>query len=213
MTNKNEDSGMIDEDFISEPQSSPQTQGDEYSYDLKIPKDRVAVLIGKDGETKKQLEEASKTKLNVDSAEGDVKILGKDALLLFQTREIIRAIGRGFNPDIALLLLKQDFIFELINLHDFVKGKNHLLRVKGRIIGSEGKSRKTIEGLTDAYISVYGKTVGIIGDMEAVQEARKAIEALLTGSTHSSVYASLERYKREIKGRATMLIETKNSKD
>ena len=34
----------------------------EYSYELKIPKDRVAVLIGKDGEVKKSIEEDTKSK-------------------------------------------------------------------------------------------------------------------------------------------------------
>lgn len=180
---------------------------DDYSYELKIPKDRVAVLIGTEGEMKNQLEEATETKLDIDSQEGEVKIVGSDALKLYQTREIVRAIGRGFNPDIAMLLLKQDYIFELINLMDFVKGKNHLLRVKGRIIGTEGKSRKTIEMLTETHVSVYGKTVGVIGLMEGVQEARKAIEALLSGSSHANVYKGLERFRREQRRMKAMMEE------
>ena len=35
---------------------------EEYGYGLKIPKERIAVLIGTDGETKKQIEESTKTK-------------------------------------------------------------------------------------------------------------------------------------------------------
>ena len=65
----------------------------EYSYELKIPKDRVAVLIGKNGEIKKQLEEHTKTKIKVDSEEGDVFVMGEDAILLFSVREIIKAIS------------------------------------------------------------------------------------------------------------------------
>ena len=171
----------------------------EYSYQIKIPKDRVAVLIGKKGEVKKQLEELTKIKIDVDSKECEVSISGEDALSLFSVKEIIKAICRGFNPDIAKLLLKQDYAFELININDFVRSKNHMIRIKGRVIGSEGKSRKTIEELTDADICVYGKTIGIIGFSENAALARRAVESLLAGSPHSSVYRWLEKKRREAK--------------
>ena len=82
--------------------SKNQEKDEEFSYELKIPKERVAVLIGKKGEIKKQIEQATNTKLKIDSKEGDVEISGEDALKLYATREIIRAIGRGFNPEIAM---------------------------------------------------------------------------------------------------------------
>ena len=93
----------------------------EYSYDLKIPKERIAVLIGKSGEVKKALEETTNTRIDIDSHEGDVTVRGEDPLTLFSVRDIIRAIARGFNPEIAQLLLKQDYMFELVELRDFVK--------------------------------------------------------------------------------------------
>lgn len=176
----------------------------EYSYQIKIPKDRVAVLIGKKGEVKKELEELTKIKIDVDSKECEVSIIGEDALSLFSVKEIIKAICRGFNPDIAKLLLKQDYAFDLININDFVRSKNHMIRIKGRVIGSEGKSRKTIEELTDTDICVYGKTIGIIGFSENVALARRAVESLLSGSPHSSVYRWLEKKRREAK-RAELL--------
>ena len=37
----------------------------EYQYELKIPKERIAVLIGKKGETKRVIERTTKTKLKV----------------------------------------------------------------------------------------------------------------------------------------------------
>ena len=125
--------------------------------------DRIAVLIGKNGEIKKYIEEETKTKLKIDSDEGDVFVSGEDALGLFNAREVIRAVGRGFNPDVAQVLLKGDYIFETINIMDFSgKSKDNMLRLKGRVIGSEGKSRRTIENLSDTRISVYGKTITII---------------------------------------------------
>ena len=171
----------------------------QYSYELRIPKERVAVLIGKNGETKESLEQETKVKIAVDSKEGEVSITGEDALSLFTVREIIRAIGRGFNPEIARLLLKPDYCFELLSLNEIAKGKSDLLRIKGRIIGAEGKSRRLIEELTESYICVYGKTVGIIGEPENVSMAKRAIESLISGSPHSSVYRWLERKRRELK--------------
>lgn len=173
----------------------------EFAYELKIPKDRVAVLIGKKGELKRQLEHTTKTKLDIDSDEGDVTITGKDALLLYGCREVVRAIGRGFNPDIAVLLLKQDYGIEFISLSEYARNPNDMERLRGRVIGEGGKSRKTIEDLTFTHISVYGKTIGIIGQFEHIPVARKAVEALLAGRKHGTVYKFLERKRREMRMR------------
>lgn len=174
-----------------------------YSYELKIPKERIAILIGKDGEVKKSIEADTNTKINIDSNEGDIFIYGSDALGLYTSREVIKSIGRGFNPEIAKLLLKQDYIFEVISLQDYTgKSKNALLRLKGRVIGKDGKSRRLIEELSESYISVYGKSIGIIGTAESVSLAKRAIDALLRGSTHANVYKWLEKKRRELKKRA-----------
>ena len=171
----------------------------EFAYELKIPKDRIAVLIGKKGETKNQLEALTKTKIDIDSKEGEVSITGKDPVSMYVVKEVITAIGRGFNPEIAQLLLKQDYAFEVIDVSEYTKTKAELKRLKGRVIGQEGKSRRAIEELSEVYISVYGKTIGIIGEVSAVSVARRAVDALLAGAEHSSVYKSLERHRREIK--------------
>lgn len=176
-----------------------------YSYELKIPHERVAVLIGKQGEVKKNIETDTKTQIKIDSLEGDIFIYGKDALGLYTAREMIMSIGRGFNPEIAKLLLKQDYVFESIGLNEYTgKSKNTLLRLKGRVIGKDGRSRKLIEELSEAYISVYGKTVGIIGTAESASMAKRAVEALLKGSTHASVYKWLEQKRREMKRKRVM---------
>jgi len=181
----------------------------EYFYEIKIPKERIAVLIGKDGEIKKRIEEQTKTKINVDSQEGDVSVKGKDAISLYNTRELIKAIGRGFNPDIAQLLLKADYVFDIIHLNDVAKTKNDLLRLKGRVIGKEGKCRRIIEELTETYISVYGKTICIIGEAQNVAICRRSIESLLKGSPHGNVYKWLEKQRREIKKRKFLGREAK----
>lgn len=171
----------------------------EYSYELKIPKDRVAVLIGKKGEAKKRIESETNTEIKIDSEEGDVFISGKDALGLFTAREVVEAVGRGFNPDFAMILLKGDHVLEIINIKEYAgKSQDTALRLKGRVIGKEGKSRRTIEMLTNTHISIYGKTIGIIGDSENVSNARRAVESLLKGAPHGNVYKALERKRREM---------------
>lgn len=174
----------------------------EFMYEIKVPKDRIAVLIGKSGEMKKQIEETTKTKIKVDSKEGDVSVSGEDALGLYTTKELIDAIGRGFNPEFAMLLLKQDYSFEKINLRDFVgESKKDQERVRGRVIGALGKTRKLVEELTETHISVYGKTIGIIGEAEDAAIAKEAISNLLNGSQHANVYKWLEKKRKEKKRR------------
>ncbi len=172
---------------------------DYYMHELKIPKARIAVVIGKNGATKKELEELTGTDIHVDSKEGIVTIEGKDPIRLYTVKEMIMSIGRGFSPDVASQLLKQDRVIDVLSLNDFSDKKNQLERVRGRVIGKKGKSREIIENLTDTNISVYGKTISIIGLSENVAMARNEVEMLLEGSTHGSVYKKLEKFRRKLK--------------
>lgn len=171
----------------------------EFSYELKIPKERIAVLIGKKGEVKKDLEQETKSKIKIDSDEGDVVIRGKDSLGLYTAREVIHAIGRGFNPDVAKLLLKPDYSFELVDVSDYADTKNSMIRLRGRVIGEDGKARRIIEQLTETNICVFGKTVGIIGEIANVSIAKRAIESLLQGSMHAGIYRDLEKKRSDLK--------------
>lgn len=192
MTNSKDHPVDSVEDPISENSSSS-----DFSYDLRIPQERVAVLIGKEGETKALIEEQTGCKLSI-TTDGEVNVGGIDGLRLYTAKEIVKAIARGFNPKTALLLLKTDYALEIINLKDLVgKSKNDLERIKGRVIGKAGRSREELERLTDTYISVYGKTIGIIGELNQVIMARQGIAKLLEGAMHTTVYRFLERKKKE----------------
>ncbi len=167
-----------------------------YSYELRIPKERIAVVIGKKGLTKKQLEKFTNTKIEVDSDEGKVTISG-DSLDVYGARLVIQAIGRGFNPVVAKSLCNDEVCLEIINIKDFAgKSKKKMARLKSRVIGSKGKAWKSIESLTKTCISVYGKTVCIIGKVDDVLTAREAIENLLKGAPHAPVYKWLEDKKK-----------------
>jgi ribosomal RNA assembly protein len=171
----------------------------EYSYELKIPRERLAVLIGSEGKTKKEIEKKTGVQIKIDSQEGDIFLYGEDGLSIYTASEVIRAIGRGFNPEIAKLLLDGENIAEQIDLGDYAKSKKHMIRLKGRVIGEEGKARRIIEELTECHVSVYGKTISVVGSAEMVGVARKAVETLLDGSPHANVYNWLEKRRRELK--------------
>jgi ribosomal RNA assembly protein len=172
---------------------------------LKIPKERVGVLIGPEGKTKKHIEEKLNVELQIDSEAGDVVIAvaerADDPSTLFKAKDLITAIGRGFSPEHAFRLVRdEEAMLDLIDLRSvFGKSEADIKRVQGRIIGMSGKTRRIIEELTDTNVSVYGHTVGIIGTLEQVQIAREAIEMLIKGSMHGTVYRYLHRKRRELK--------------
>jgi ribosomal RNA assembly protein len=172
---------------------------------VRIPKERVGVVIGPDGTTKKNIEEKLSVELEIDSDAGDVHISvsenATDPSTLFRAKDVVTALGRGFSPEHAFRLVRdEDVLMELIDLRAvFGKSEADLKRVKGRIIGMDGKTRRIIEELTDANVAVYGHTVGVIGTLEQVEVAREAVEMLVKGSMHSTVYRFLHRKRRELK--------------
>lgn len=180
---------------------------------LKIPKERIGVLIGPEGAVKKGIEEKLKVELQIDSTTGDVTVILKekaeDPSMLFKAKDVITAIGRGFSPEHAFRLIRdEDALLDVIDLRDFFgRSESDIRRVKGRIIGMNGKTRRIIEELTDTSIAIYGHTVSLIGDMEQVQIAREAIQMLIQGSQHSTVYRFLHRKRRELKKRMLELWE------
>lgn len=166
----------------------------------RITRERIGVLIGKKGMTKREIEEKTKTTILIDSEEGLVSIEGEEADGFLRAVEIVKAIARGFSPERAFTLFEdEDLFLEVIELSEVADGPGKLERIRGRIIGRDGKSRSQIEDLTNTEISVYGKTVAIIGMIDQVKVAREAIEMLINGISHESVYAFLDRKKREMK--------------
>ncbi|HID42296.1 MAG TPA: RNA-processing protein [Archaeoglobaceae archaeon] len=163
---------------------------------LRIPEDRLGVIIGKDGSVKKRLEEETNCRIIV-SSEGVVAIESEDAVGFLKAQDVIKAIGSGFSPEVAFKLLSDDFIIlDVISL-DF--SPNNLQRIKGRIIGKGGKFRKAIEDMLGVNVSVHHKSVAIIGEIENVNAAREAINMIINGHQHSTVYRFLENKRREIK--------------
>ena len=166
------------------------------SEELKIPQERIAVLIGEKGQAKRKLQKLTNTKIVVSSKEGEVSIEGEDNFNIFLTTNIVKAIGRGFNPETAIKLLKENYVLEMINIRDFAgKSKKQEERIKSRVIGTKGKARVTLERMTNTHISVYGKTISVIGNVEDVHLAKRALDKLLNGTPHGNVYKFIDREK------------------
>lgn len=167
---------------------------------LKVPKERIAVVIGTKGETKQEIEEKTGTRIDVSSDGGDVEITAKgdDYSGLQKAKNIVHAIARGFSPERAMKLLQPDYLLEMIDLTDYVgKSQSALQERRARLIGSAGRARTRIEQDTNCGISVYGKTVSIIGKQEGMDKARNAVEMLVGGAFHGTVFDRLERKHRE----------------
>ncbi len=180
---------------------------------VKIPKERVGTLIGPEGKIKQYIEDRLQVKLTVDK-EGSVTVLLSekctDPSLLLRAKDVVTAIGRGFAPETAFRLIRnEDDIYDMIDLRlIFGRSESDIKRIKGRIIGTEGKTRKLIEELTEADVVVYGHTIGIIGSFEEADAARNAVQMIIDGCEHHTVYNYLQKKRTELKKEKLKLWET-----
>ena len=168
---------------------------------VKVPDDRIGVLIGRGGETMREIEERAEVRLDIDSESGNVRIetVG-DPVTALKGPDIVKAIGRGFAPEDALELLEDEMMmFEIIDIDAAARNKNDLRRHKGRLIGEGGRTRELMEELTGASVAIYGSTLGVIGGPQQVEAVREAAEMILKGAPHGSVYSFLERKRNELK--------------
>lgn len=182
---------------------------------ILVPLERVGALIGKSGRVKAKIEKICAVSLSVDGQTGEIIVRGSgddvENVMPFKAEEIVLAIGRGFSPDKAMRLLEGENSLHIIDLREFVgKSTAQIERVKGRIIGEGGRVRKNVEELSGATISVYGRTVAIIGEGKQLRSAVQAITALSNGSTHGKVYNDLQDSRRRQKMEKLQLWEGEN---
>ncbi len=181
-----------------------------FEQSVKVPVERVGAIIGKGGSTRKGFEEALGVELLVDSRSGSVVVKCESVEKgdPFKAVRVVEAIGRGFSPQRASRLIEEEAAFEVIDLRDFAgKSENALDRIRGRIIGLDGKSRRVIEELTECYLSIYGRTVAIIGDPTEMRLAIEAVKMLASGSPHRTVYNMLQKARTKKKLERMLLWE------
>jgi len=163
---------------------------------VKIPTERVKALIGDAGKTKELIEKKCNVRLNVEE-EGDIEISGESADIFF-AKDVVKAIGRGFEPRDALRIVDENYQFELIDLKEVLRNDKAITRIRGRIIGEKGKMKTEIEAATESIISVYGYTVGIISKMDTMEYAKEAVTRLIDGSEHMGVFNYLAKVRKDI---------------
>ena len=168
----------------------------------RIPDDRVGALIGPGGATRRQIEEKTHATLEIDTEDGSVGISSPgdgDPIGALKARDIVTAIGRGFSPQRAMRLLADDTYLGVIDIKQVTgkQSKAALWRIRSRLIGTSGRARSRLEELSGCSVSVYGSTVALIGKEQELERATQAVELLLRGSEHSTVFHLLARLRTE----------------
>ncbi len=90
---------------------------------VRIPKERVSVLVGPDGKVKEDIEHKLQVELRIESEDGGAEItMGENATdpsQLLRAKDVVTAIGRGFSPESAFRLIRdEEAIFDFIDLRD-----------------------------------------------------------------------------------------------
>jgi ribosomal RNA assembly protein len=168
----------------------------------RIPKNRIAVLIGKHGSTRKMIEEVCGASIHIESNSGDVSVLWPegeiiDPVIKMKLPDVIFAIGRGLAPKRAVQLLDDEVFLRMYDIREWVgRQPNQTRRMRSRLIGTNGRIRSLIEELTGTEMAIYGSTVLVIGNQESLALATPAIEGILQGSEHGTVLFGLEQDRK-----------------
>ena len=176
----------------------------------RIPQDRIAVLIGKGGETRRMLEEACGATLEIDSKNGEVMAdWGEgsvDPIVRMKMPDVIVAIGRGLAPKRAVQLIQDEVFLKMYDIREWVgKQPNQTRRMRSRLIGRNGRIRSLIEEISRCELAIYGSTVLVIGDEDGLALAAPAIEGILRGSEHSTILHGLEQDRKRQRLRSRRL--------
>ena len=140
---------------------------------------------------KKRLEKILNVKITNRGKE--VSITGEPAEE-YIAEKVIDALNFGFPFSTAILIRKEDFIFEILNIKDHTKRKD-LERIRARIIGTKGKTLQTLHQLTKCHFELKDNYVGIIGYPEYLENAQEAVISIIRGAKQSNVYSQLEKHQ------------------
>jgi ribosomal RNA assembly protein len=112
----------------------------------------------------------------------------------YTAEKVISALNFGFEFGIAILIKEEDNMFEVIAIKDHTKRRD-LSRIRARIIGKQGKTKKTFTNLTKCFFEIRDNEVGIIGEPEHIENAQTAIISIIKGTKQSNVYSYLEKHQ------------------
>jgi len=141
----------------------------------------------------RQNKEALEKKLNVKiTIKGKLAEIEGEPVEEYETITIIEALEFGFPLKDALKLTDENITFRKLPIKQFTRRKN-LEEVRGRVIGTEGKTIRTVEEVSGCAVALHNNFVGLIGPAENIEEATTALTNLIRGSKQANVYRFLER--------------------
>jgi len=155
----------------------------------KILSEKIARII----RNKKKLKEGLDIEIKNRGKEIFIKGNAEDE---YTMEKIIEALNFDFPIEIVMLIKKENFSFEILNIKDHTKRKD-LKSIRARIIGKSGRTLKTLNELTKCYFELEGNNIGIIGDSEYMKNAEEAVIAIIKGAKQSNVYSFLEKHQPE----------------
>ncbi|MEM3215727.1 MAG: hypothetical protein QXS17_02310 [Candidatus Micrarchaeaceae archaeon] len=159
---------------------------------LLIPLQR-AMLLGKDH----VLEDLSaRLACNIKLVDENEIVIEGGAFEEYAAASVLQAFGRGFDIETAMKLNSDNYFFKSIDLKMLFSNAKQITRMKARLIGAEGKTKKYIQAVSGASIVVYGNTISAIGTTTQLRIAYSAIDVLLAGGTHKKAYRIMEREKK-----------------
>jgi len=160
---------------------------------VRIPEVKMKILK-REKKFRDNLENFTESKIRFND---EVEIECEDPLKLLRIKMVIQSFGRGFDFETAMNMLDEEYYLETVEIVEYSgKSRNRMLTLKGRVIGTNGKTKKLIENFTETKLAIYGKTICIIGRWDRVVIAKKSIEMLLSGRLHTTVYRFLEKQRR-----------------
>ena len=110
----------------------------------------------------------------------------------YEASIVLEAMQFGFSARKALSLTDERLAFRKIPMKNFTRRKN-MQEVRSRVIGKDGKTKRTIEDISNSDVIINENTIGIICPAEEVEEANTAITNLIKGTKQANVYRFLER--------------------
>ena len=144
-------------------------------------------------QNKSELENNLNVKLSIKGR--NIILSGNDEIDEYFASRVLEALDYRFLIEDALFLKKEEYDFKIINIKSHTNRRD-LSVIRGRIIGTKGKTLKVLSDLTGCEFAVKDNEVAIIGLSERIHDAEKAVISLIKGSKHGNVYASLERLNK-----------------
>ncbi|HVC58600.1 MAG TPA: KH domain-containing protein [Candidatus Acidoferrales bacterium] len=169
---------------------------------ILIPVERARKLKGEPAAIKKISKLCGGCKI-IMVTEGTIELEG-EPYAEFSAKGVLAAFGRGFDVDVAAKLVENDYYFTTKDIGHLFGSSKRVMQVKARIIGENGRTKRYIEEVTGARISVYGDTVSFIGTIDEITEAEAAMDTLIDGGTHKLAYMRMEAAHRKNKAQRAM---------